>query len=826
MPYFQYIAGLLLSDRPEGSRRLGLSPQVPGNCALERRISCCLPWRTPGEYLNQNVSLRASVIANTADESRSKLLPSATRLRERLSFLILAAFALAYAFLAGLRTVGDYDVFWQMATGRWVAQHHTVFSTDIFSYTAQGQPWIYPVGSGLLFYSAFLIGGYGLISWLGAIACVGTVALLLRRGSAVTAALAIIAVPAIAYRTAPRADLFTIVMFAAFLSILWEQYENGTGKLWLLPLLMAAWVNLHLGFVAGLALVCAYAALEAIRLCGTQRRQATGKILGAALPWLAATLLATLLNPWGWGIYRALLRQEAEMAVHSERITEWIGISINSAALKQALSLHDPASSGEWLLFFAAVAVVIAIFRQQWPAAVLLAGAVWMAMRHVRFLALLACVVVIVGSAVFTAVLEAARSRIRDRRLFSILGGGVAAGLVLLAGIRSVDLVSNRYYLSGNEISSFGPGLSWWFPEGATDFIERENLPTQVFNGYEEGGYLVWRLGPKYRDYIDGRAIPFGPESLSHLQQVLQSAPDSAEWQHEADVYGIKTAVFSIARFSGLKYVGSVLPHYCNSENWKPVYLDEVSVVFVRRLPETQTLIERFQVDCSTAPLPAVARFRNRATEFNRWANTAAVFLALHRDQEAAAASARALSVFGDSAALWYIRGKAMLLTGNPREAERDLVQSAALQVNVATWSELADLYRSERRFPDAINALERLSVISPNPPAVLMALGYTYLESGHPKEAVQAFDRTEGALPPGTSNLALADADNGRALAWRMLGDLGKAASFEERAVALAPRTSNYWDQLAQFYDLQGRVTDAEKAREKATTLTNGPEP
>ena len=83
-----------------------------------------------------------------------------------------------------------------------------------------------PSGSGLLFYAAFLMGGYILISWLGAIACACTTALLLRRGWAVTAALAIIAVPALATRTAPRADLFTTVLFAAFLSILWEQYEN------------------------------------------------------------------------------------------------------------------------------------------------------------------------------------------------------------------------------------------------------------------------------------------------------------------------------------------------------------------------------------------------------------------------------------------------------------------------------------------------------------------------------------------------------------------------------------------------------------------------
>ena len=171
--------------------------------------------------------------------------------RGRRLFLVLATIALVYALLAGLRTVSEPDLGWQLATGRWVAQHHRIFSTDVFSYTAHGEPWIYPVGSGLVFYAAYLLGGYALISWIGAAACVGAVALLLRRGSAVSAGIAIIAVPIIAARTAPRAEMFTVLLFAAYLSILWQNYQTGRARLWLLPLLMMAWVNLHLGFVAG-----------------------------------------------------------------------------------------------------------------------------------------------------------------------------------------------------------------------------------------------------------------------------------------------------------------------------------------------------------------------------------------------------------------------------------------------------------------------------------------------------------------------------------------------------------------------------------------------
>lgn len=739
-------------------------------------------------------------------------------------FLALAAVALIYAFLAGLRTVSDFDIFWQMATGRWVAQHHGVFSADVFSYTAQGQPWIYPVGSGLLFYIAYLAGGYSLISWLGALASVGTITLLMRRGSAVTAALAIVAVPAIAARTSPRADMFTVVIFAAFLTILWEQYETGNAKIWLLPLLMVAWVNLHLGFVAGLALVWAYTALETLRLFDARQRQSAAKTLRSALPWLVATLLATLVNPWGWNIFRAVSRQEAAMAVHSGSITEWAKISFTSATLEQALSIRDPASSGEWLLLFAAVAAIVAAFRRRWPAAVLLAGAVWMAMQHVRFFALLACVVVVVGGAVLSEAFSAAQSRILDKRMSFILSGTAAAALILLAGLRAEDLVGNRFYFNGDEISSFGAGLSWWFPERAMAFIERENLPSQVFNTYEEGGFAVWRLGEKYRDYIDGRAIPFGPGLFTHLQQVLQSPPDSPTWQNEADRYGINTVVFSLARYEGLKFVGDVLPQYCASENWRPVYLDEVSVVFVRRRAETQALIDRFPIDCATAPLPATPQSSNSGAEFNRWANAAALLLTLQRNDEAATASTRALAIFSDSAPLWYMRGRAMLLTGHPREAEQSLLQSAALKVSFAAWSELADLYRSQRRFPAAIDALNRLIPISPNPAATLVVLAYTHLDAHQPKEALQAFDRAEQGFPAASrdSNAPLAAIDNGRAVAWSMLGDVTRATSFAERAVTLMPENPAYWNQLAQLYSQQGRAADAEQAIEKGAALAN----
>ena len=109
--------------------------------------------------------------------------------------------------------------------------------------------------------------------------------------------------------------MFSVVLFAAFLSILWQHYQTGRAPLWLLPPLMVVWVNVHFGFAAGLGLVLAYVGTEVLEtVCGKARRQTALQRLRRASVWLAATALATLVNPWGWGMYRpdvARARQRA-----------------------------------------------------------------------------------------------------------------------------------------------------------------------------------------------------------------------------------------------------------------------------------------------------------------------------------------------------------------------------------------------------------------------------------------------------------------------------------------------------------------------------------
>ena len=398
-------------------------------------------------------------------------------LHRRLRILLCLA-ALTFALLAGLRTLADYDLGWQMATGRWIAQHHQIPSTDVLSYTAQGHPWIYPIGSGLLFYAVYLLGGYALLSWLGAVVCAGSVALLLRRGSLFTAALAILAVPLIAARTGPRADMFTVLLFAAFLSLIWQHHETGRAHLWLLPVLMIAWVNLHLGLAAGLALLGGYVLVECLEMLQLAQRKAALQRLQRAWPWLAATAAATAVNPWGLRVYQKMLGFMAPMAApgQSVSIAEWAPVKLSWTGAVAGLSVRGP-DFFLLLLMAAALAVPVALWRRQFGEAIFLIGAAYLGTRHVRFEGLFAVVVVGIGGAVFTSAWRAWGQRIGDGRSRLIFASVLCCLLLLLTGIWSADLITNRTHLMATDTATFGAGLSWWFPEGAAAFIERENIP-------------------------------------------------------------------------------------------------------------------------------------------------------------------------------------------------------------------------------------------------------------------------------------------------------------------------------------------------------------
>jgi hypothetical protein len=493
---------------------------------------------------------------------------------ERAWFPALAAIVIVYALLGSLRPVFGDDPFFMLNDARWLVEHHELPSVDHFSFTAQGQPWIYPIGGSLVLYGLWLVGGYALLSWSAAMTTAATTALLLRKGSVISAILAVLAVPMIAARTNVRADMFTTLFTAAYLALLWRYHRTGRARLWLLPVLMVLWVNAHLGFVVGLGLIGGYVFVESLEFFWPDRRRAAAARLRRAAPWFIATAAATVLNPFGPQIYGAVLAQLASPQL--ELMFEWLPIPLTWSTLALIGSPLSEYGALVLVLIIAVAIAVVAAWRKQFGAAVLLLGAAIATGQHIRSEALLAIVTVIVGSSVLDGI-DVPIGRQAKPFAAATLG-------IVLAGLL-IDLTPRKFALRGS-------WLARDYPEAAIAFIEKEHIPGQIL-ATRFGSYFTWRLWPEYLGYWDARTVPFGPAILAQLRSLATLPPEAPEWQTVIERYDIN-AVLAVSGPPGFR-----LAAFCTSNQWIPVYLDGVSAVFVRRRPETEEF-NRLRIDCDT----------------------------------------------------------------------------------------------------------------------------------------------------------------------------------------------------------------------------------
>jgi len=746
-------------------------------------------------------------------------------LLRRLSVL-LAMVAVVYAVLACWHTVGDFDTGWQMATGRWALAHRQIPGTDVLSYTTAGSVWHYPSLAGVLFYLIFSATGYAGLGSFCALAAGLLMAWILygspARGLA-PVILAILAVPSLAHRLTPRADLFTTVMFALVLIELWRHHRNPKHRLWSLPILFLLWVNLHPGYVAGLALMAAYCAVELLELPLPERRAAALTRLRSAVPWLVAAGVATLVNPWGWEMLRSagLLTTSAGHQSGFDfrsHITEWAAIRLTPRAMLQAFDVSSPESSYWWLLAAAVVAALAALWQRRLGTLLLLAAASVISVRFIRFQGIFALVVVIVGGEVLAGSfegLQAAGHRYLSSRWVPV---AITAGMLLLVGFRVTELASDRTYVHGGDVVDFGAGESWWYPERAASFILREKLPGNLFQPFNIGGFTALRLGPQYPEYIDGRSI--NGELFEEEEQLLHAAPDGPLWRQVADARGMQTILLSLARNGGLQDVS--LPAFCQSSEWAPVYMDEVSVVLLRRTAENMPLVSRFGLDCNSVHFSAPAD-PGRSAQYQFHANAGAVLYVLSRDAEAEQHWKQAETLFPNDPNVHIYLAELYVQQRRLDDAEAQYLAALRSRQSATAAYGLGRLYAAEHRWSEAEGAISIAAELELQPSNQYKALAQVQLHLNKPVQAEANLRKAERAGPAAndpTANEFRAQIAEGRAEVARQYGNLSQAITLQQEATRQTPQSIGRWQKLAALATSANQQGIAAEAGSHAQSL------
>ena len=477
-----------------------------------------------------------------------------------------------FAFIAACFQVQNFDVWWHLKTGELTVRNWAVARQDPYSFAAAGSLW---VNSGWLaqvgMYALFECCGFaGLVVAKAAVVagCVLVLFLACRaRGSNVIACAAVIACAVVAarFRLRVRPLVLSGLFSAVFVWLLHEHERRCARWVWLLPALMALWVNVHPGFPAGFVLMAPYflAALWRGRYLSALFRPTPVRTL--ALVGLLC-VAATLVNPFG---YRPLLYPLRLTSASSfmKDIGEWTApaftrfygpfwayIAVGSACVAltwRALNLSD--------------ALVIGVFGSMALSAV----------GHVFFFAIVSAPVFAKHLSVLGRAAQAQWPALGRAGVQKLAALGVAGSMVLLA----------VHYIRDERDFPFGLGLRTdLVPAAAVDFIDAHDLPNNICNAYQWGGYLAWRCFPKRQIYIDGRCLVYGERLYLEWKRAIKAQEG---WE----------ATFARRGVNTLMLAHDVPLPILNSPKWRPVYWDDLSVVFVRKTSDTAELIERFACD-------------------------------------------------------------------------------------------------------------------------------------------------------------------------------------------------------------------------------------
>jgi len=275
-----------------------------------------------------------------------------------------------------------------------------------------------------------------------------------------------------------------------------------------------AWVNSHMSYFVGLALIGIHAAAALIaqsrrgpRDGGAEPRP--GRLLLVGL----AALAASFLNPLGW---RAIW-QPFDFALHWRNEPMFAAIGELQHLPLEALGWPGV----PFLLILWPLLIVWRAFRGRWDLVELLtfavfAGFAWSSVRFLGYLAL-------VGLPYL------------GRDLDAWVGAHRWPGWSAAPGGRAVLVSTVCVALVLPALSATGTGLSVgiddrFVPEHACDFMAAHRVRGRGFNHFHFGGYLLWRFWP------DRERLPFAtihPEAMRREDRLAYETArtDTAGWQ-------------------------------------------------------------------------------------------------------------------------------------------------------------------------------------------------------------------------------------------------------------------------------------------------------
>lgn len=493
--------------------------------------------------------------------------PTRTPSVARASVIICAAVLAAVIAIELAEPIADGDIFFHLAYARQLLAHHTLIPDHTaFSWTPASNRMIYCAwASDLIFYALFRT--FGLISMfvlryavdLGVVALAWSYARRTGRGySPFTWLVLLIMTLASMAGAAIKPELFSFLLFNLlvwlyFRAKLYAREGRPTRILYWVPLLMAIWVNVHGAF----ALAAPFLAATAMGELANRRFSPGASLARPALTRLlvawSLSALATLANPYGWR-YPAQLFSDYVLSPTRPDIA-W-----NNAHFSVFSSLGWSVYLPELMLIMAAILVVVLV-RGGRPIdwAVLAANIVYIPFFIVYLRSTVFWPIVFAYTVWF--LLPAPEKS--NRAVFAL----AAAGLSVAVGAVSISQDVTKPGWG----TWTGFGIGYLNPVVEAEYVAAHQLPPRLYNTFDSGAYLIWRLYPQYRVMVDSRSFPYLAWFQDQYDFTIGRTFDEFLRKYPGDAALISFSAPAVWR------------HFAESPEWRPVFYGPSAAIFLRR---------------------------------------------------------------------------------------------------------------------------------------------------------------------------------------------------------------------------------------------------
>ena len=461
------------------------------------------------------------------------------------------------------------DLGMHLLTGKIILQTHSVPTTNLFSYTYPNFPFInHHWLSEVIFFAVQSLSGFnGLLFFTIFIVCLAYLLPFTLVKPNIFAVLfpSSLYISILTQRALVRPEIFSYLFLSSILVILYKFRKASTPLIFAVPLIEILWVNSHIYFPLGVFVSFCFLVDAIVRKeHRTDRRKFTMLSIAVCI-----TCLMPLLNPNG-----------IAGALYPLRVFNNYGYNViendNIVHLWSAFLFYHKYI----ILYFVIVVIVLMILLV-------------ISITHITFID----VVLIAFFSIFGVF------ALRNIPMF-VFGTLIPAMMITSNVSRRYLKLSNKYVKGGLVVlfivlmvqafvfyQGFNFGLGTIKGESsAVDFLESNHVHGPIFNNFDAGNYLEYRLYPNERVFVDAR-----PEAypLSFFTDVYTPAlSDRRIFENLTNKYHFNIIFFAHA--DQTPQAATFIGFISNDPDWALVYLDDYIAVYVRNAVANKQLVKQY----------------------------------------------------------------------------------------------------------------------------------------------------------------------------------------------------------------------------------------